>query len=91
MWDFPNPGWPQSPLRKQRKGIFNRLKLDRLGFSWGHFFSVGWEKWEMKANIDWKQVLHIWICSMPLRLVLFFPFGERVNKLEDELLLVGTQ
>lgn len=57
MWDFPNPGWPESPLRKQRKGIFNRLKLDRLGFSWGHFFSVGWEKWEMKANIDRKQVL----------------------------------
>lgn len=59
MWDFPNPGWPESPLKKQIKGIFNRLKLDRLEFSWGHFFfSVGWEKWEMKANIDQKQVLY---------------------------------
>lgn len=57
----------------------------------GAFFSVGWEKLEMKANIDQKQVSHIWICSMSLRMVLFFPFGEQVNKLKDELLLVGTQ
>ena len=44
VWDFPNPGWPESPLKKQRKGIFNRLKLDRLEFSWGHFFLCGMGK-----------------------------------------------